>query len=73
MFQTDDWYAQMFLRGLRPQIRRYLASQRFHTLREVADATALQEQEITASHKGKEIVAKAAEKGKGKRPFAAAQ
>ena len=73
LFHTDDRQAQMFLRGLRPQIRRYLASQRFHTLREVADAAALQEQEITVSQKGKEIVAKAAEKGKGKRPFLAAQ
>ena len=73
LFQTDDRQAQMFLGGLRPQIRRYLASLRFHSLREVADAAASQELEIIAGQKGKEVVAKAAEKGKGKRPFAAVQ
>ena len=65
----------MFLRGLNPQIRRYLASQRFHTMREVADAALSQEIEIAAAQKGKETATRAAAKGqeknKGKRPNAA--
>jgi hypothetical protein len=38
MFLTEKQKAQMFERGLQPQIRRFLVSQRFQTLREVADA-----------------------------------
>ena len=49
MFQTEERKAHMFERGLRPQIRRYLASQSFHTLREVADAAIRQEFEFSAT------------------------
>jgi len=55
MFQTEERKAYMFARGLRPQIRRYLVSQSFCTLREVADAAIKQEIEILATEdKGKD-------------------
>ena len=73
MFQTEDRKARMFERGLKPQIRRYLVSQSFSSLREVDDAAIKQEVEILAAQKGKEAVGKSADKGKGKRPFPAAQ
>ena len=73
MFQTEERKARMFERGLKPQIRRYLVSQRFSTLREVADAAISQETDFAAIQKGKEVAGKLAEKGKGKSPFAAPQ
>ena len=73
MFQTEERHARMFEMGLKPQIRRYLVSQSFSSLRGVADAALKQESEYLATQKGKEAAGKAAEKGKGKRPFAAVQ
>lgn len=37
MFQTEEWKGQMFEKGLRPQIQRYLVSNRFNTLRVITD------------------------------------
>ena len=53
--------ARMFMRGLRPQIRRRLESQSFSTLREVADEALDQEIEMSVIK----------DKGKGKRSFGA--
>ena len=62
--------ARMFEQGLRTRIRQLVISQRFPTLRAVADSALALEQDFA---RGKEAAAKkeAAEKGKGKRPFAA--
>jgi hypothetical protein len=73
MFQTEERKARMFEMGLKPQIRRYLVSQNHSSLREVADAALKQESEYLDTLKGKEVVAKAVDKGKGKRPIAAIQ
>lgn len=43
MFQTEERKARIFDRGLRPYLRRHLASHRFPTLRQVADAAIFQE------------------------------
>ena len=74
IFQTEERKARMFERELRPQIRRYLVSQRFHTLREVANAAIVQETKFLTS-KGKDIFARATSKDKGKckRPFGAVE
>ena len=61
VFQTEERKARMFMRGLRPQIRRLLESQSFSTLREVADAALEKEIEMSVTK----------DKGKGKRPFGA--
>ena len=72
MFQTEERKARMFERGLKPQIKRYLVSQRFHTLREVADA-AIAEETFVLTVKERDAATKTVEKdrGKGKRSFLA--
>ena len=74
MFQTEERKARMFMRGLRPHIRRYLVSQSFRTLREVADAAIAQELEFLAT-KDSEVVTEAAgkDKRKCKRSFGAVE
>ena len=68
MFQTEERKARMFERGLKPQIKRYLVSQHFHTLREVADVAITQEVFVSAA-KEKEATTETVDKVKGKRPF----
>jgi hypothetical protein len=63
--------ARVFEQGLRPRIRQLVVSQRFPTLRDVADSAIALEQDFA---RGKEAATKRdqeAGKGKGKRPFAA--
>ncbi|XP_020246900.1 uncharacterized protein LOC109824675 [Asparagus officinalis] len=72
MWQTRDHQSLMFLAGLRPSLRRYLVSKRFHSVREVADAAISQEIETAMFQKDKEGNAKPGQqndKGKRKRPF----
>ena len=64
MFQTEERKARMFEKGLRPQIKRYLVSQRFPTQREVADAAIAQETFISTAN-GREAAAKIVEKDRG--------
>lgn len=66
MFQTEERLARMFERGLQPKIRRYVIAQRFHTLRDVADAAISQETDFAATQKGKETTAKTTVKASGK-------
>jgi hypothetical protein len=73
MFRDPVRQARMFEMGLRPRIRQLLVSHGYPTLRGVADAALALERDIA---RGKEAAAKrdqTAEKGKGKRPFVAAQ
>ena len=54
MWQTGERQAQMFLAGLRPNLRRYLVSRRFYSVREVAEAATSQEIETSMFLKDKE-------------------
>jgi len=59
----------MFENGLRPQFRKFVVSQRFHTL-EVVDYARALELESAATQRNKELAPKSVEeKVKGKRPF----
>ena len=64
----------MFEKGLQPQLRRFVVSQRLLTLLEVVDSARALELESVATQKSREmtskLVALAEEKGKGKRSFA---
>ena len=73
MFQTEEQKAQMFDRGFRPQFRRFVVSQRLHTLGKVVDSARALELESAATQKSQKMtsrpVALVEERGKGKRPF----
>jgi len=71
IFQTEERKVRMFQRGLRPQIRSFLASQSFCTLREVADAAIMQELECSATKDKEYAKAAGQNQRKGKRPFGA--
>jgi hypothetical protein len=58
MFQTEERKARQFERGLRPQIRRYVISQRLHTLGDAADAARALEIDH-ASQKSKDAISRA--------------
>ena len=47
MWQIGERQAQMFLAGLRPNLRRYLVLRRFYSVREVAEAATSQEIETS--------------------------
>ena len=63
----------MFEKGLRTWIRQHVISQRFPTLREVADAALALDLDFARGKEASTKASQAAEKGKGKRPFAAVQ
>ena len=66
----------MFLAGLRPNLRRYLVSRKFYSVREVAEAATSQEIETSMFQKDKEGKAKtgqSGDKGKNKRSFSGPQ
>ena len=72
MWQTGECHAQMFLAGLRPNLRRYLVSRKFYSDREVAEAATSQEIETAMFQKdkeGKTKVGQTGDKGKNKRSF----
>ena len=73
MFSDPVRQARMFEKGLRTRIRQLVISQRFPTLREVADAALALEHDIARGKEAATKAGQAAEKGKGKRPFAVVQ
>ena len=74
MFQSEERKARMFERGLRPQIRRLVVSQRLRTLGDVVDSARALEIDFFSSQKTKDTTTRtatqAAERGQGKRPLA---
>jgi hypothetical protein len=71
MFQNPERQARMFERELRTQIPQHMISQRFPTLREVADAALALEHDIAGGKEAATKANQAAEKEKNKRPFVA--
>jgi len=73
MFQTEKKKARMFERGLRPQFKKFVFSQRLHTLGEVVDSAKALELESVVSQKSRETTSRSVisteGKEKGKRPF----
>nr|ABD63121.1 hypothetical protein 18.t00017 [Asparagus officinalis] len=69
MWKSGEHQSQMFLKGLRPSLRRYLVSRRFCLVREVADAAISQGTETAMFQKARENSTKFGQQlDKGKDP-----
>ena len=73
LFSEPVRRARMFEKGLRPQIRQIVVSLGLPTQRAVADSAMAIERDIARAKEAAAKAGQAAEKGKGKRPFAAVQ
>lgn len=71
--QTEERQARIFEKGLKPNMRRFVTSHIYLTMRQVIDAAIAQTRESVVTQKRKEAASCSVqlEKGKEKRPLSA--